>query len=163
MCLYTKDIKVADKDILCYKLVQRTILLNAEERREMALKYGVESAGTTYVTPYEFMPIKPNKEYCESDFRTTYIGEDGKPILAPYIKIEGNALHSYSNLDAAIFHIKRLKECAIYGLAIFKAVIPKGSMYAKGESSCIGWNIEEFGMGEYASEKLKLLEIVDIK
>ena len=162
MCLYAKDIKVADTDIPCYKLVQRAIFLNAEERREMALKYGVESQQTIYVTPYMFMPINPGL-HCAFNFRSTYIDKDGKPFLAPHVKIEGNAYHSFSKLPAAIHTIKQVKECGIFGLAIFKAVIPKGSMYAAGESSCIGWTLEAYGTSEYASEKLKILdEMVDI-
>ena len=162
MCLYAKDIKVADTDIPCYKLVQRANFLNRDERRKMALKYGVESRQTIYVTPYIFMPIKTGL-HCAFDFRSTYIGEDGQPLFAPHVKIEENAYHSFSKLPAAIHTIKHLKECGVYGLTIFKAVIPKGSMYAAGESSVIGWTLEVYGTSEYASEKLKILdEMVDI-
>ena len=112
MCLVIKQLepKIADKDIICYKLVKRTKIKGIYKSSFKEFEYVIRQL---YINNFD---IK------FSHFLIKHI-----PILGSFIAyIEGGMFHSYaSNLYPVI--LSPLPNCAL-----LKCIIPKGAYYYEG-------------------------------
>ena len=131
MCLVTKQLepKIADKDIVCYKLVERTKIKGVYESKYQGFEYVIRQLYTNNLDIRFVDKIIKNLD-------TTRSG------LCLYI-IEEGMFHSYaSNLYPVI--LSPLPNCAL-----LKCIIPKGAYYFEGYfDDC----------PSYASSQIKILE-----
>ena len=128
MCLTTKEkpeIKVAEEDIVCYKVVKA-------------------EWGLTLRTPFRRMKIELEREYTEPSFeekfnyyavRPRYHNTELFDIMRPvcYDFFEGMFHCIKSEEEAETLVRAMLEEDPMLKLRVIKAVIPKGSRYITGE------------------------------
>lgn len=115
MCLIVNkencNAKVAEKDIICYKLM-----------------YGYKddiSNGIRIITPYQLQVLPFNKTIVAEGRATKYPDDDD----ANQKLIGQGVIHSYSTLDGAMDDMIGFGD----GNIIFKAIIPKGTKYYVGD------------------------------
>ena len=107
MCLFINHLepKIADKDIICYKLVKRTKIKGVYKSNFLKFEYIIRQLYTNYFDiKYADMLIK--KRYSRS-------------------VIEESMFHSYAS--NVYFILKPLQYCTL-----LKCIIPKGAYYFKG-------------------------------
>ena len=107
MCLFINHLepKIANKDIVCYKLVKRTKIKGVYESNYLKFEYIIRQLYTNYFDiKYADMLIK--KRYSRS-------------------VIEEDMFHSYASNVYSI--LKPLQYCIL-----LKCIIPKGAYYFKG-------------------------------
>ena len=112
MCLVINNLepKIADKDIVCYKLVKRTNIKGVYKSSFKEFEYVIRQL---YINNFDIR---------FSYFLIKHISMIGSPIAY----IEGGMFHSYaSNLYPII--LSPLPNCAL-----LKCVIPKGAYYFEG-------------------------------
>ena len=135
MCLVTAQLKpkIADKDIICYKLVKRTKIKGIYKSSFQKFEYIIRQLYTNNIDIRFANKIIKNLD-------TTRSG------LCLYI-IEEGMFHSYaSNLYPII--LSPLPNCAL-----LKCIIPKGAYYFEGYFD---------DSPSYASSQIKILEEVKI-
>ena len=135
MCLYTKQICPlrARKDIVCYKRFEITYTINGFNTMRTAVR------GTLVSIP------KPNKptvmvaypENCIEKLRTIDPIRDRDNAT---FRIYGGMIHAYTKLEYSR---------SPWYLAIFKCIIPKGTLYYKGTS------------GDICAKKMLVIEQVE--
>ena len=109
MCLVIKQLepKIADKDIICYKLVKRTKIKGVYKSNFLKFEYIIRQLYTNYFDiKYADMLIK--KRYSRS-------------------VIEESMFHSYVN------HLYPVILSPLPNWALLKCIIPKGAYYFEGE------------------------------
>ena len=131
MCLDTKQLepKIADKDIVCYKLVKRTKIKGIYKSNFQRFEYVIRQLYTNNLD-IRFAD-KVIKNLCPSH-----------PHLSIYAVEEG-MFHSYEN------HLYPVILSPLPNCALLKCIIPKGAYYFEGyfdESP------------SYASSQIKILE-----
>ena len=131
MCLDTKQLepKIADKDIVCYKLVERTKIKGIYKSNFQRFEYVIRQLYTNNLD-IRFAD-KVIKNLCPSH-----------PHLGIYAVEEG-MFHSYEN------HLYPVILSPLPNCALLKCIIPKGAYYFEGyfdESP------------SYASSQIKILE-----
>ena len=112
MCLVIKQLepKIADKDIICYKLVKRTKIKGIYKSSFQEFEYVIRQL---YINNFD---IK------FSHFLIKHI-----PILGSFIAyIEGGMFHSYEN------HLYPVILSPLPNCALLKCIIPKGAYYFEG-------------------------------
>ena len=145
MCLYLKNIKpkIAKRDIVCYKILNRTSRFNwdTNEMEEM------------YTTPYQHTPINSVNDdiikgiRCfEPNSSTPHISSSSDLFCLKGFKwaMRGGCIHSYRYKNDANFMIDDFEQ------VIFKCIIPKGTEYYKG--------IDAIGQENYASKKIRFVK-----
>ena len=108
MCLFINHLepKIADKDIVCYKLVKRTKIKGIYESNYLKFEYIIRQLYTNYFDiKYADMLIK--KRYSRS-------------------VIEESMFHSYEN------HLYPVILSPLPNCALLKCIIPKGAYYFEG-------------------------------
>ena len=155
MCLYLKDIKpkIAKRDIVCYKILNRTSRFNwdTNEMEEM------------YTTPYQHTPINSVNDdiikgiRCfEPNSSTPHISSSSDLFCLKGFKwaMRGGCIHSYRYKKDANFMKKDTYFVKVVGTedVIFKCIIPKGTEYYKG--------IDAIGQENYASKKIRFVKQV---
>lgn len=156
MCLYSKqqDAKVAEKDIICYKL----FFVIDELFNDKAKKtYKVGDITATYRQDYVYKFDKETGKAVEPKF-IDHI---------EYASIFSNKLeydisvgfHSYANLEDAqaggkIFLGDRVTNTMRRTLVLYQCVIPKGAKYFEGDSSSIspGYCSDSIILGEQLTD-----------
>lgn len=155
MCLVTNlaKMKVATRDIKCYKVFQTFSSLTDSERATAIHRNGRGAfVPDTLVSPYQFIKYEVGKEYNEPDFSYRYqdMGYDD-------FNIGENAIHTYRNKKEAKKCANFLGGCEIpkSSVIIVECVIPKGARYALGKT---GRYLENDN--SYASDRVILKAIV---
>lgn len=134
MCLIIMQLepKIADKDIVCYKLVKRTKIKGIYKSSFQRFEYVIRQLYTNNIN-YSFANKVIKKERIFISYMN-YLEEDF---------IEEDMFHSYaSNLYPVI--LSPLPNCAL-----LKCIIPKGAYYFEGYFDEIP---------SYASSQIKILE-----
>ena len=111
MCLVTAQLKpkIADKDIICYKLVKRTKIKGIYKSSFQGFEYVIRQLYTNN------LDIRfANKSIKRSFYKRFYI-------------IEENMFHSYEN------HLYPVILSPLPNCALLKCIIPKGAYYFEGE------------------------------
>ena len=131
MCLDINHLKpkIADKDIVCYKLVKRTKIKGIYKSNFQRFEYVIRRLYTNNLD-IRFAD-KVIKNLCPS-----------YPHLGIYAVEEG-MFHSYEN------HLYPVILSPLPNCALLKCIIPKGAYYFKGHSDTIPC---------YASSQIKILE-----
>lgn len=162
MCLVTNltKIKVATRDIKCYKVFQTFSSLTGSERASAIHRNGRGAfESDTLVSPYQFYKYEIGKEYMAPNFDDYGLGLNHHSDLTINgdLTISENAIHTYRNKKWAKKCAAFLRGCDIpkSSVVIVECVIPEGSSYALGKT---GQYIENDN--SYASEKLILKAIV---
>ena len=155
MCLVTNlaKMKVATRDIKCYKVFQTFSSLTDGERATAIHRNGRGAfVPDTLVSPYQFIKYEVGKEYNEPDFKAY----ETNPCLVDFTITE-NAIHTYRNKKEAKKCASFLRSCDIFapGIIIVECVIPKGAHYALGKT---GRYLENDN--SYASDRVILKAIV---
>ena len=110
MCLVTAQLKpkIADKDIICYKLVKRTKIKGIYKSSFQGFEYVIRQLYTNN------LDIRfANKSIKRSFYKRFYI-------------IEENMFHSYEN------HLYPVILSPLPNCALLKCIIPKGAYYFEG-------------------------------
>ena len=110
MCLVTKQLepKIADKDIICYKLVKRTKIKGVYKSSFQGFEYIIRQLYTNN------LDIRfANKSIKRSFYKRFYIIEEGM-------------FHSYEN------HLYPVILSPLPNCALLKCIIPKGAYYFEG-------------------------------
>lgn len=147
MCLYLKSIKpkIAKRDIVCYKILNRTSCFN----------WDTHEVEYMYTTPYQHTPINSVNDdiikgiRCfEPDSSTPHISSSSDLFCLKGFKwtMRGGCIHSYRYKKDANFMINDFEQ------VIFECVIPKGTEYYKG--------IDAIGQENYASKKIRFVKQV---
>lgn len=147
MCLYLKDIKpkVAKRDIVCYKILNRTSCFN----------WDTHEVEYMYTTPYQHTPINSVNDdiikgiRCfEPNSSTPHISSSSDLFCLKEFEwvMRGGCIHSYRYEKDANFMINDFEQ------VIFKCIIPKGTEYYKG--------IDSIGQENYASKKIRFVKQV---
>ena len=163
MCLVTNlaKIKVATRDIKCYKVFQTFSSLTGSERATAIHRNGrLAFEPDTLVSPYQFSKYEIGKEYMAPNFDDYRLGLNhhiSDLTINGDLTISENAIHTYRNKKWAKKCATFLRGCDIpkSGIVIVECVIPKGASYALGRT---GGYLENDN--SYASEKLILKAIV---
>lgn len=155
MCLLTDTtkMKVATRDIKCYKVFQTFSSLTDSERATAIHKNGRGAfVPDTLVSPYQFTKYEIGKEYIEPGFSNYYQNMGYDDFI-----IGENAIHTFRNKKEAKKCAAFLRNCDIFagGIIIVECVIPKGAIYALGKT---GRYVENDN--SYASNRLILKAIV---
>lgn len=126
------EIKIADKDIVCYKVLIR--------KKEIGGNY-------SYRTAYMEQPIIMNKQYTEPLFeetidnvnneinKITYTSDNELRTLFTLYRYGENMLHLFVVLHSAEQECDNFNIATTYGYnkyVVVKAIIPKGTKYIEG-------------------------------
>ena len=135
MCLVTTQLepKIADKDIICYKLVKRTKIKGIYKSNFQRFEYVIRQLYTNNLD-IRFAD-KVIKNLCLS-----------YPHLDIYAVEEG-MFHSYEN------HLYPVILSPLPNCTLLKCIIPKGAYYFEGSHN---------GIWGYASSQIKILEEIKI-
>lgn len=108
MCLFINHLcpKIADKDIICYKLVERTKIKGIYKSSFQKFEYVIRQLYT-------------------NNFDITYADELIKGVCSKYY-IEEGMFHSYAN------HLYPVILSPLPYCALLKCIIPKGAYYYEG-------------------------------
>lgn len=113
MCLYIKDndvkVKVADKDIVCYK------------------KLNYHLGANTFCTPFMYMEITEEQLLGKEDIVPEEQENDIYKNAYGEFVARGGFIHSFKNKPQALKRTHKLQ-----GQYLFKCIIPKGSEYLEG-------------------------------
>ena len=135
MCLFIDksdfQIKIAEKDIICYKAIQTFDQLNMSERNLVIAKYSdvCNDLNKLYFSPYRFQIVTFNTVLTAKGF----FQFDCEPRVDPVynkIVIESGAFHSYVHKFKADNTILN----GLWDRYVAKCIIPKGSKYILGYS-----------------------------
>lgn len=152
MCLHTKnEIKTADKDIKCYKVLQS---IDGVRFEIPSYRYMTEKEkGTEYLTPYRYYPMNLGETYTdEEDFYSPYRDTNG------IADIGGDYFHSFATIAAAV---EAIGDCEMLGAIVVECVIPKGTKYYEG---CMYYSQANNGeVHTYASKTLSLTNTIVAK
>ena len=134
MCLYVTHLepKIADKDIVCYKLVKRTKIKGIYKSSFQRFEYIIRRLYTNNIN-IRFVN-KIVKTWC---------------LTYPYLMY---------NIDEGVFHSYKSRLCPIIlsplpSCALLKCIIPKGAYYFEGYFG---------NYSSYASSQIKILEEIKI-
>ena len=130
MCLFINQLKpkIADKDIICYKLVKRTKTKGVYKSSFQEFEYIIRQLYTNN------LDIKSINKITKYTIMTAY-------SYTNYI--EEGMFHSYASYLYPVI-LSPLPNCAL-----LKCIIPKGAYYFKGYFNCLP---------SYASSQIKILE-----
>ena len=136
MCLYVTHLEpeIADKDIVCYKLVKRTKIKGIYKSSFQRFEYVISQLYTNNIN-YSFANKVIKKERIFISYMN-YLEEDF---------IEEGMFHSYMTLSYSLQNSIQL----LYNGVILKCIIPKGAYYFEGK-------FDE--TPSYASSQIKILE-----
>ena len=106
MCLFINHLepKIADKDIVCYKLVERTKIKGIYKSKYQEFEYVIRQLYTNYFD-IKYIDMLIKRRYSRS-------------------AIEEGMFHSYTNYLLAI--------TILPNLVVLKCIIPKGAYYFEG-------------------------------
>ena len=152
MCLHTRnEIKTADKDIKCYKVLQSLDGLRLEIPY---YRYEAEKEnGNEYLTPYRYYPMQLGKTYTnEEEFYSPHRDMYG------IANIGGDYFHSFATITEAI---EAIGDCEMLGAIVVECTIPKGTKYYEGSMSYSQANDGE--VHTYASKTLSLTKTIVAK
>ena len=134
MCLYVTHLEpeIADKDIVCYKLVKRTKIKGIYKSSFQGFEYIIRKLYTNNIN-IRFVN-KIVKTWC---------------LTYPYLMY---------NIDEGMFHSYKSRLCPVIlsplpSCALLKCIIPKGAYYFEGYFD---------GSPSYASSQIRILEEIKI-